>query len=83
MYQVLELKIVKCLNISLFCLLLCFVQLPPEAIGAAHIQYFIRVYLPCIAAKGNLNISFSGAFINSLNKQCLEMENVKPQVDSA
>lgn len=53
MYQALELKIVKCLNISPLGLLLSFVQPPPEAIDAPHIQNFICIYLPCIASKNN------------------------------
>lgn len=39
------------LCVTLFGVLLFFVQLPPEAIYRSHVQHFVRIDLPGIATK--------------------------------
>jgi hypothetical protein len=56
MYQVPELQIVEGLNISLLCLFLIVVQLPPEAIDATHIEDLVCIDLPSIAAEKMVRI---------------------------
>lgn len=50
-YQVPELQIIEHLDISLLCLFLLPVQLPPETINGCHIQHLACIYLPGVATK--------------------------------
>lgn len=52
-YQLPELQIIEHLDVSLLCLFLFLVQLPPESIHGTHIQDPVCIDLPGVAAKGN------------------------------
>lgn len=67
-YQTPELEIVKGLNVSLLCLFLIIVELPPEAIYTTHIQDFVCVDLPCIAAEKHGN-NYHSAFYKGCNDE--------------
>lgn len=58
-YQISILEIKEHLDVSLLCLFLLFVQLPPESISAPHVQHLVCIYLPSVATKFRYLVNFN------------------------
>lgn len=50
-YQILEHKIIEHPNVSLLCLFLLIIHLPPKGINASHVQQLVCIDLPGIATR--------------------------------